>query len=358
MAFGSQNGRANGGFGSKTGGAFGNNSNSKSGSGFSGNGKSYFGGTQNNGSGDKSGFGSKATSNFGTGSTQQTSTGTPTGNNQTNQGKATGTHIPSKIPSQTSAKFFSLQCIKGKISQYRTYSDKSGNYRRLLPRKVYQALVYGQRFEDLLHSFIVTEIKGSDSAGNPNQQKYVVNVHGSINYGATLIDNEEVKVTGKFTHDNVMMARDIRVINGNISTRVRFQHSVKLIALTCLIIALFVLGIIGFASMGSGNSISGFMNNVWSFITTMFAVYVILLIFYVVSSFTRIGFMTRLLAGGRRRSSPLITMLVIAFILTLLLYNVFGLGTIMASTLSGALSAVGPIIVMIIGIVILLKAIK
>ena len=51
-------------------------------------------------------------------------------------------------------------------------------------------------------------------------------------------------------------------------------------------------------------------------------------------------------------------MLVIAFILTLLLYNVFGLGTIMASTLSGALSAVGPIIVMIIGLVILFKAFR
>jgi len=358
MAFGSQNGRSNGGFGSKTGGTFGSNSNNKSGSGFSGNGKSYFGGTQNNGTGNKSGFSSNRTSSFGTGSTQQTSTGTPTGNNQTNQGKATGTHISSKISSQTSAKPFSLPCIRGKISQYRTYSDKSGNYRRLLPRKIFQALVYGQRFEDLLHSFIVTEIKGSDSAGNPIQQKYVVNVHGSTNYGATLLDNEEVEVRGKFTHDNIMMARDIRVINGTISTPIKFQRSVKLIALTCLIVALFVLGIIGFASMGSGNSISGFMNNVWSFITTMFVVYVILLILYVVSSFTRIGFMTRLLSGGRRRTSPLITMLVIAFILTLLLYNVFGLGTIMASTLSGALSAVGPIIVMIIGLVILFKAFK
>lgn len=358
MAFGSQNGSTNGGFGSKNGGVFGGNSNNMSGSGISGDGKFYFGGTQNNGTGSQSMFGSNTTSSFGTGSTQQTSTGVPTGNTQSNQGITTNTPASSQPISQTPAKTFSLPCIRGKVSQYKTYSDKSGNYRRLLPRKIYQALVYGQRFEDLLHSFIVTEIKGSDSAGNPIQQKYVVNVHGSTNYGATLIDNEEVEVRGKFTHDNIMMARDIRVINGTISTPIKFQRSVKLIALTCLIIALFVLGIIGFASIGSGNSISGFMNNVWSFITTMFAVYVILLILYVVSSFTRIGFMTRLLSGGRRRSSPLITMLVIAFILTLLLYNVFGLGTIMASTLSGALSAVGPIVVMIIGLVILFKAFK
>lgn len=357
MAFGSQNGSTNGGFGSKNGGVFGSNSNKMSGSGISGDGKFYFGGTQNNGTGSQSMFGSKSTSSFGASTTQQTNTGSAPNNTKSNQGKTVSTPISNKIPANTSAKIFSLPCIKGKISQYRTYSDKSGNYRRLLPRKIYQALVYGQRFEDLLHSFIVTEIKGSDNAGNPIQQKYVVNVHGSTNYGATLTDNEEVEVRGKFTHDNIMMAKDIRVINGSISTPIKFQRSVKLIALTCLVVALLILGIIGFASMGSGNPISGFMNNVWSFVTTMFAVYVILLILYAVSSFTRIGFMTRLLSGGRRRTSPLITMLVIAFILTLLLYNVFGLGTIMTSTLSGALSAVGPIIV-IIGVVILFKAFK
>jgi len=358
MAFGSQNGNTNGGFGSKNGGMFGSDSNNMSGPCISGDGKIHFGGTQNNGTGNQGIFGNNTTSNFGVGSTQQTNTAVPTTNTQSNQGKATNTPISNVSPSQTSAKTFSLPCIRGKISQYKTYSDKTGNYRRLLPRKIFQALVYGQRFEDLLHSFIVTQTKGTDNSGNPIQQKYVVNVHGSTNYGATLTDNEEVEVRGKFTHDNILMARDIRVINGSVSTPIKFQRSVKLIALSVLVVALFILAIIGFSSMGSGNSISGFMNNVWSFITTMFAVYVILLVLYVVSSFTRIGFMTRLLAGGRRRSSPLLTMLVIAFILTLLLYNVFGLGSIVASTLSGALSAVGPIVVMIIGIVILLKAFR
>jgi len=104
---------------------------------------------------------------------------------------------------------------------------------------------------------------------------------------------------------------------------------------------------------------SGVTDKIWNFITTMIAVYVVLLILYVIASFTRIGFMTRLLSGGRgRRSSPLITILVIAFIITLLLYNVFGLGNAIASMLSGVLGAVGPIIVMIIGIVILFKAFK
>ena len=355
MAFGSQNGRSNGGFGSNNGNSFGFNSNNQGGTGFSGNSNNFFGGSQSS-SGNNSGFGNNSSSSFGNGSTQQTNTSAPTNIPQSNQGKTSVPLSNNTVPNSPIKSSYS-QCIRGRISQYRTCSDKTGNYRRLLPRKIYQALVYGQRFEDLLHSFIVTEITGYDNAGNPIQQRYVVNVHGSTNYGATLVDNEEVEVRGKFTPDNIMMARDIKVINGNIATPIKFQRSVKLIAIMCLVIAFLVLGIIGFASMGSGNSISGFMNNVWSFVTTMFVVYVILLIMYVVFSFTRVGFMARLLAGNRK-SSPLISMLIMAFFLTLLLYNAFGVGTMVASTLSGALSAVGPIIVMIIGIVILLKAFK
>lgn len=356
MAFGSQNGRSSGGFGSKSGGSFGNNSTNSNGTGFSSNRKSYFGGTQND-TGKNNGFGSNTTQSFGTGSQQQANTGASAGNTQSHQRSTTNASSPNKTTAVTSQKAFALSSIRGKISQYRTYSDKSGNYRRLLPRKIYQALVYRQRFEDLLHSFTVTEIQGTDSAGNPIQQKYVVNVHGSTNYGATLTDNEEVEVTGKFTHDNIMMAREIQVINGNIATPIKFQRSVKLIALTCIVAALFIFGIIGFASMDSGDSISGFMNNVWSFITTMFAIYVVLLVLYVVSMFTRIGLMTHLLSGGRK-SSPFLTMLIIAFILTLILYNVFGLGAMVTSTLSGALNIIGPFIVMIIGLIILFRAFK
>lgn len=239
-------------------------------------------------------------------------------------------------------------CIVGKVSQYRIYDGKTG-YRRLFPVRLYQSMAYGQRFEDVLHSFTVTDNNG---------RRYVVNVHGTTNYGATIVDNEKVEVTGKFTHDNILMAREVNVLNDGLVTPVKFQRAVKAIAIMWCAAILLLLGVIGLFNLG-GNSAPGFFNALWSFITTMFVVYIVLLVLYVVASFTKMGFMIRLLSGGRGRGgSPLIAMLIIAFFITLLLYNAFGIGTAVSSALTGALSAVGPIIIVIIGLIILLKAIK
>lgn len=375
MAFGNQNGKFGGGFGNKNTsfGDFENTKNGNSSTGVFGNSNN----TNNNGGGfgnssntnnNGGGFGTSRNTTGGFGSSTWKPTVTPPSNGGNVPGNGTGNSTtvnpnntqtnPATLnnPIQTKQKS-NLVYIRGKISQYKTFSEKDGNYRRLFPRKLYQSIAYNQRFEDYLHSFVVTEIQGTDAAGNPIQQSYVVNVHGSTNFGASLVDNEEVEVKGKFTHDNILMASSINVIKGSTAIPIKFQRSVKNIAITIFAVALILFGIIGFASMGNGNSLSGFFNNVWSFITSMFAIYVILLILYVISQFTRIGFMTRLLSGGRR-GSPLIAMLVIAFILTLLLYNVFGLGTIFTSALSGILGAVGPIIVLIIAIILLIKIFK
>lgn len=359
MAFGSQNGNSNGGFGSKGGGFFGDTNNS-GGFGFGSN--TGFG--QNTTPQTNTGFGQNTTqqtnTGFGQNTTQQNNTGANGNTTGNNFGTSTVSNPPvsNKTSSATSrVKLSSLTCIRGKVSQYRTCSEKSGNYRRLLPRKIYQAIVYGQRFEDFLHSFTLTETKGVDNAGNPITQRYVVNVHGSTNFGATLMDNEEVEVKGKFTADNIFMASEVSVINGNVATPIKFQRSVKLTTLFVLVVVGLMLLMCGLMS-GGNNSMSAGMNVIWGFITTMFAVYVVLLILYVVSSFTRIGFMTRMLSGGRRGSSPLLTMLIIAFIITLMLYNVFGIGTAVGNLLAGALDVFGPIIVMIVGVVILLKVFK
>lgn len=369
MAFGSQNGRTGGGFGSGGENIFGSGSDNKGGIDFFGNNNNSFGGSSNgangqsgtgfgqsSGSDQPSGFGQKA--DFGTQAAKDRNNN-PINNSSAQSGaKTSNSHTSLKKIPIRQKNVFSTSCIRGIVSSYTIYSSKSDNYRRLLPAKIYQAFAYDQRFEDLLHSFTLTETIGHDSAGLPIMQSHVVNVHGSTGYGANLTAHIEVEVTGKFTRDNILMAKEVKVINGNVATPVNFQHSVKLIALTCLAILLFALAIFGFVSIGNSSSLAGVMNTVWSFVTTMFAVYVILLILYVVSLFTRIGFMTRLLSGGRRRSSPLLTMLVIAFILTLLLYNVFGLGSIVVATLAGALDAVGPLIVTIIAIVILIKVFK
>lgn len=247
---------------------------------------------------------------------------------------------------ETNKKFGSITVV-GKVSQYTTSSGKTG-YRRLFPRKIYQAIKYGQRLEDFLHSFSLIEDDGT---------RYVVNVHGTTNYGATIVDHETVEVTGTLTHDNILMAREVNVLNGGIPTPVKFQRSVKSIAILCLVGVLLLFGLFGL--FGGGSSTSGFMNTIWNFVTTMFVVYVVLLILYVLSSFTRIGFMARLLSGGRNRgSSPLVTILIISFFVTLLLYNAFGIGSMVTSALSGLLSSIGPIVIMVFGILLLFKALK
>ena len=373
MAFGSQNGHSNGGSGSKNGTFFGSGSANQSGTGFPGIGNNNSETSTNPGNSTPGGFpprnpftGNPPTGTppfgppTGTPPTGTPPTGTPpfgpppTGNPPTGT-PPTGTTPPGNAP-RPQVNNGTGRYIRGKISQYRTI-DKSRGYRRLLPQKLYQAIVYGQRLEDFLHYFVVTETRGHDAAGNPIQQAYVVNVHGTINYGAALVDNDEVEVRGKFTSSNVMLARDVRVINGMISTPVRFQRSVKYTALAIVALVLVLLGVVDYLSAGSGSSISSFVNSLWDFLATMFAVFIFLMVLYVVFSFSRIGIMARLFSGGRG-GSPLLSMLIASFVITLLLYNVFGLGFLAASALSGVFGAFGPIIIMIIGLVIMFKALK
>lgn len=234
--------------------------------------------------------------------------------------------------------------VVGKVSQYRV-SDKKDGYRRYLPRKLSQAIFYGQRLEDHLHNFVVTEDNG---------ERHVVNVHGTTNYGAAIVDNERVEVQGKIDA-GVLLAEKVYVLNGSSRVQVKFQRDVKTITIVCCIAILLLLGLIGFGNAGSASGV-GLFTTIKNFLTTMFAVYVVLLVLYVVSLFTKLGFMLRLLGRGGRGSSPLLTMLVLSFIITLLLYNVFGLGSMLAGLFSSALSAVGPIAIVIIGIVLLVKA--
>ena len=251
----------------------------------------------------------------------------------------------------------SLKRIRGKISQYRTYSDKSGNYRRLFPRKVYQAIIYGQRFEDFLHSFTLTEMQGVDGAGNPIIQKYVVNVHGSTNYGATLLDNEEVEVKGKFTSDNILMAKEIHVINGSVSTPIRFQRSVKMIVIFTLVAIGLTVLLCGLLTGGS-SSVLSIMSTIKGFLATMLTTYGTLLIIYFISLLTKSRLIARLLSGLGRHGSPFVSMLIIAFILSILSYNVFGIGTVVGNVFSRAIGAIAPIAITIIIVLLLFKAFK
>ncbi len=197
-------------------------------------------------------------------------------------------------------------CITGRVSEY-TKVDATQGYRRLFFQKWQQALGYGQRMEDVLHSFSVTDDDG---------QGYVVNVHGSTNVGAQLHDNATVQVRGKMTSDNVLMATHIDVMNGGIVTPVRFQRSVRGTFTVILLLLSLVMSVVVAAKKGTG-----FMSALESIYATAAITFLVLLVIYLAALFSRMGLILVMFSGRKeKRGSPFGTMLVMSLIISLLIH--------------------------------------
>jgi hypothetical protein len=138
--------------------------------------------------------------------------------------------------------------VTGKISQYSSTGREDGAYRRLLPVKIYQALVYRQRLEDVLHRFTVRVEHNEDMLGHQNYTDVPVNVHGTISGGLQLVDNAEVEVHGKY-NNGVLMADSIHIINNGHKSKVGFQRSVK--AITYGILSALMLAFVIFVAASS-----------------------------------------------------------------------------------------------------------
>lgn len=240
--------------------------------------------------------------------------------------------------------------VSGKVSQYSSTGKEDGNYRRLFVQKLMDAILYKQRFEDILHRFKVRVKSSPDAFGNCQYIDVQVNAHGTISGGAQITDNSEVEVFGKY-RNGVLMARKINIINNGYRTPVNFQHSAKAIFYGILaIVAAFFMIYIGLSSDG------GFFQNIGSFLKTWLITSVIVTVLYFLLSFSKIGIMTRM-ASGRPRRFPIVGVLLVSLVLTLIFVNSFGLGASVGSWLSGLLSSVISVVVVLVVLFVIFKLI-
>ncbi|MCM1364406.1 MAG: hypothetical protein NC122_01770 [Faecalibacterium sp.] len=240
--------------------------------------------------------------------------------------------------------------IRGKVFQYSSTGKEDGGYRRLIITKLIDAIVYHQRFEDVLHRFTVRVNNGSNNLGFGNYIDIPVNVHGTIASGMQITDNCEVEVTGKYKN-GVLMAQNINIVNNGRKSNVKFQRSISSIVYGTLaaIVAVFL---IIFSVTSDGN----FFQNIKSFLTTWTVVFVILLFLYFIFIFSRTGFFARMTSKKRRRF-PFTGLLLASLTITMIILNCFGLGVNFSSVFSSLLSAIMPSVIIIGAIVYLIKII-
>lgn len=205
--------------------------------------------------------------------------------------------------------------VRGKIIQYTSTGKEDGGYRRLLPFKIYQAVVYRQRMEDVLHRFTVRVEMEKDELGFSSFVDVPVNVHGTIAGGVQLLENMEVEVCGKYCN-GILMAEKIDVINTGFRTRVNFQRSVGAVALGIVgIIALIFLIFVG---------VSGpydFFSNIGTFLGVWIGCLIIKLVLYIIFLFTRVGVSISLLF--RKRAFSFSGLLIVSFICAVVFYFLY-----------------------------------
>ena len=226
---------------------------------------------------------------------------------------------------------------------------------RLLITRLYHTLAYGQRFEDTLHSFTVTT-----SGENGKSDTIIVNVFGSMNTGANLRANSKVKVRGRFTGNNIFMADRIWVVNGDYDTPVDFQHDMKLVGAAVLSGSILILlAVLLFANLLSGNTLIGNLTSaVGGFIALWMFLYVLLLVLYFASFFTKIGFLRALLSRGKRKIPILILLLIVSFMIALLMNNILGIGDLLKPIISSGLQWGIMILLIVVGIGMILKGLR
>ena len=238
--------------------------------------------------------------------------------------------------------------IKGKVSQYSNSDIEGGRYRRLFAQKLFDAMLYGQRTEDLLHRFKVRVSEGIDTFGNEKYTDVEVNVHGTISGGSLIADNSEVEVSGKYKN-GVLMARRINVVNNGYRSPVNFQRSVG--GTMYAVLAVAVLAFIIILTAGSGGN---FFDKLGKLLTTWLITAAVLTVLYFLFSFSKIGMLSRM-SSGKRRSFPLVGILLVSLVIAMLI--VYGFGANAGSLLSGVLSKVISAIVTIVVIFVILKLI-
>ncbi len=238
--------------------------------------------------------------------------------------------------------------VRGRISQYSSTGNEDGNYRRLFFIRWYQAIVYRQRLEDVLHRFTVRVDDSGDGLGYQGYRDVPVNVHGTISGGLQLADNMEVEVSGKYDK-GVLMASSINVVNNGCKSKVTFQRSIKAITYGILFgILLIFLCVLG------ANSTQGFWQGIGSFLKTWAVFAAILSVLYLITSFSRLGILFRIFRK-KGVSFPLLGILLVSLALSFLFLYIFGSFAGFGSVVASWVYAAVPIIVIIIALFFLIK---
>lgn len=238
--------------------------------------------------------------------------------------------------------------VRGRISQYSSTGNEDGNYRRLFFIRWYQAIVYRQRLEDVLHRFTVRVDDSGDGLGYQGYRDVPVNVHGTISGGLQLADNMEVEVSGKYDK-GVLMASSINVVNNGCKSKVTFQRSIKAITYGILFgILLILLCVLG------ANSTQGFWQGIGSFLKTWAVFAAILSVLYLITSFSRLGILFRIFRK-KGVSFPLLGILLVSLALSFLFLYIFGSFAEFGSVVASWVYAAVPIIVIIIALFFLIK---
>ncbi len=210
-----------------------------------------------------------------------------------------------------------ITSVTGKVSQYSSSGKEDGTYRRLFIHKLIDAIFYRQRFEDILHRFILRIDNGKDAMGYSQYVDIPVNVHGTIAGGMQITDNSEVEVEGKYKN-GVLMASKVCVINTGYQSKIKFQHSVTAIIYSILLLMAAIVMVVY-----SANSSGNFLESIKSFSITWLIVFVLLSVLYLLMMLTKIGLLIRL-TSKKQMKFPFVGTLLFSFIITMVIVNLFG----------------------------------
>lgn len=256
-----------------------------------------------------------------------------------------------KAKSDTKGQSSQTKVVRGKIGSYSSSGKEDGNHRRLLISKIFDAIVYNQRLEDLLHRFVVRTESGFDEFGNTNHIDVPVNVHGTIAGGMQLADNCEVEVHGKYNRNGVLLAKKIYILNNGYKTRVKFQHSISAIVYSILFIIALAVAIY-YSCTESGY----FLDNMKYFVITWGIIVAIMSVLYITLIMSKIGIATRI-ATGKPGKFPFLGILIFSFIIAAVILLLLGGISGISALLISLLKYIIPIIILIVIVVLLLKII-
>ena len=266
--------------------------------------------------------------------------------------------IPKPHSSSTSRSrsLSSDESFTGIVYSYRNSDNDGSNYSRLFVMRLWDAIIYRQRMEDVLHYFRLHTSSGKDLDGMEVSKDINVNVHGTIVGGPHLADNSRLTVKGKFKN-GVLMASDIT--DDDSGSHIRFRRSYKAIVTTIALGILFLIGLI--YGISSSNSVGDVFHNIGVFFVTLAIVYVVLIVLYLIASFTKFGIMMQVLSQ-RKTTVPWLALFIVAFAITILiLSNLSGIGGGLGS-LKGSFSQLLQTLllyaIIIYGIVLMFKSLK